>query len=53
MLDFGILSLVSCSIEYSRMAPLTPAVIVMRGLVFHSAFCMLLINHGEITPLSS
>ena len=32
MLDFGSLSLLSCLIECSWMAPLTPTVIVMRGL---------------------
>ena len=31
----GMFRLVSCSIECSWIAPLTPAVIVMRGLVFH------------------
>ena len=34
ILDFGSLSLSSCSMECSWMAPHTPAVIV-RGLVFH------------------
>ena len=28
----------------SCMAPLTPAVMVMSGLVFHMLFCMVLIN---------
>ena len=51
MLDFGILSLVSCSIEYAWMAPLTPAVIVMRGLVFHPALCILLINGSYLVCL--
>ena len=35
MLDFGILSFVSLSMECSCMAPLTLVVMVMRGLVFH------------------
>ena len=35
ILDFGSLSLSGCSLECSWMAPRTPALIVMRGLVFH------------------
>ena len=31
----GIFRLVSCSIECSCIAPRTPTVMVMRGLVFH------------------
>ena len=34
MLDFGILRSVSLVMDWSCMAPLTPAVIVMRGFVF-------------------
>ena len=33
------------------MAPLTPAVMVMRGLVFHSLFCMVLINGSHLVCL--
>ena len=44
ILILGILSLVSLSIECSHIAPLTPAVMVMRGLVFHPLFCMMLIS---------
>jgi hypothetical protein len=45
MLDFGILSFCSWSMECSCMAPLiTPAVMVMSGLIFHPLFCMVLIN---------
>jgi hypothetical protein len=44
ILFLGILSLVSFSIECSCMAPLTPAVMVMRGLVFHPLFCIALIS---------
>ena len=44
MLALGIFSLVSFSIECSCIAPLTPAVMVMRGLVFHPLFCIALIN---------
>ena len=35
ILDFGSLSLSSCSIECTWVAPRTAAVIVMSGLVFH------------------
>ena len=41
MLDFKILRIVSLLIECSCIAPLTPAVIVTRGLVFQSLFCKL------------
>ena len=44
MLCFGILSLVSFSMECSCIAPLTPAVMVIRGLTFHPMFCMVLIS---------
>ena len=33
------------------MAPLTPAVMVMRGLVFHPLFCMVLINGSYLVCL--
>jgi hypothetical protein len=44
MLDFGMFSLVRFSMECSCMAPLTPAVMVMRGLVFQPLFWMVLFN---------
>ena len=44
ILVLGILSLVSFSIECSCMAPRTPVVIVMRGLVFHPLCWMASIN---------
>ena len=44
MLAFGIFCSVNLSMECSCMAPLTPAVIVMRGLVFHPLLCKVLIN---------
>ena len=44
MLVLGIFSLLSLFVECSCMGPLTPAVMVMRGLVFHSLFCMVLIS---------
>ena len=40
MLDFGIFSFVSLSMECSCMAPLTRVVMVMRGSVFHPLFRM-------------
>ena len=44
MLDLGIFSLVNFSMKCSWMAPLTPALMVMMGLVFHPLFCMVFIN---------
>ena len=41
---FGILRLVSLLIRCSCMAPRTPDVIVMRGLIFHHLFCRFWIN---------
>ena len=38
MLDFGILSSTSFSMDCSCIAPLTLAVIVIRGFVFHLCF---------------
>ena len=44
MLDFGIFSLVNLSMECSCMAPLTPVVMIMMGLVFHPLLSRVLIN---------
>ena len=44
MLVLGIFRLVSFSIECSCIAPRTPAVMVMRGLVFHPFICIVLIS---------
>jgi hypothetical protein len=44
ILDFGICRLVSLSMECLCMSPLTPVVMVMRGLVFHPLFCIALIR---------
>ena len=44
MLVFGIFSLVNLSMECSCMVPLTPAVMLMRGLVFRPLLCRVLIN---------
>jgi hypothetical protein len=38
MFDFGMFSLVRFSMDFSCMAPLTLAVMVMRGLVFQLLF---------------
>ena len=51
ILDFGILRLVALVIACSCIAPLTPAVMVMRGFVFHPLFCMLLINESYLACL--
>jgi hypothetical protein len=57
ILVFGIFRLVNFSMECSCMAPLTPVVMVMRGLVFHPLFSIALISDSYLargcTPLSS
>ena len=44
MLVFGILRLASFSMDCSCIAPLTPAVIMIRGFVFQPLFCIVLIS---------
>ena len=44
MLLVGIFRLVSFLMDFSCMAPLTPSVMVTRGLVFHPLFCKAFIN---------
>ena len=44
ILVFGIFRLVNFLMECSCMAPLTHAMMVMRGLVFHPLFCIELIS---------
>ena len=44
MLGFGMFSCVRLAMECSCMAPLTTAVMVMRGLVFQPLFWMVLIR---------
>ena len=51
MLCFGIFRLVSFSMECSWIAPLTPAVMVIRGLTFHPLFCMVLISGSYLMCL--
>ena len=51
MLVFGNFSLVSLSMECSCMTPLTLAMMVMRGLVFHPLLCMVLISRSYLVCL--
>ena len=51
MMDFGIFRLASLLMECSCMPPLTPAVIVMRGLVCHPRICMVLISESNLVCL--
>ena len=51
MWALGILRLISCSMEFSWMAPLTPAVMVMRGLVFQPLFCSVVISGSYLACL--
>ena len=53
MLFFGMFSLVSWSMECSRIVPLTPAMMVIRGLTFHPLFCIpvVLINGSYLVCL--
>ena len=44
MLIFENFSLISWSMECLWIAPLTPAVMVIRGLTFHPLFCIVLTN---------
>ena len=48
MLDFGIFNFVSFSMECSCKAPLTPAVMVMMGLVFQPLFWMVLFSESYL-----
>ena len=51
MACFGILRLVSLLMECLCMAPLTPAVMVIRMLVFHPSYCMMLISGSYLVCL--
>ena len=48
---FGILRLVNLLMECSCMAPFTLAIMVIRGLVFHPSFCMVLNNGSYLVCL--
>jgi hypothetical protein len=51
ILVLGIFSLASFLIECLCMAPLTPVVIVMRGLIFHPLFWIALISGSYLVCL--
>ena len=51
MFVFGIWRLVNIFMECSWIAPLTSVVMVMRGLVFHSLFLMVLISGSYLVCL--
>ena len=44
MLDFGISRSSKILMDFSYIAPLTHAVMVIRGFIFHPLFCMALIS---------
>jgi hypothetical protein len=47
----GTFSLISCSMEFLSIAPLTPTIMVMRGLVFHPLFCSVVISGSYLVCL--
>ena len=51
MAGFEIFRLVSLLMESLCMAPLTPAMMVIRGSVFHPLFCMVLIKRSYLVCL--
>ena len=51
MVGFGSFKLTSLLIECSCMAPLTPIVMVMRGLIFHPLFYKILIRGSYLLCL--
>ena len=51
MLFFGIFSLVSWSMECSWIAPLTPTNMMIRGLIFHPLFSIVLISGSYLVCL--
>ena len=51
MMDFGIVRLVSLFMGCSCIDPLTLAVMVIRELVFHPLFCMMLISESYLVCL--
>ena len=51
MVSFGIFRLISLFMKCLCMAPLTPAMMVTRGLVLHPLFCMVLIRGSYLTCL--
>ena len=51
ILDFGILRSSNFLMDCSCIAPLTPAVMVIRGFVFHPLLCIVLINGSYLACL--
>ena len=51
ILFFGIWRWASFSMEWVWMAPLTPAVMVIRGLVFHPRSCIVLMSGSYLACL--
>ena len=51
MVDFGMFSCASLVMECSCMAPLTPAMMVMRGFVCQPRFCIVLISGSYFSCL--
>jgi hypothetical protein len=49
--SFRTFRLISCFMEFSCIAPLTPVVMVMRGLVFHPLFCSVVISRSYLVCL--
>lgn len=50
---FGMVSLLSFSMECLCMARLTPAMTVMRGFTFHPLFCSVLISGSYLACMCS
>ena len=51
MCVLGMFRLVNCSIEFLCIAPLTPGVMVMRGLVFHPLALSVVISGSYLVCL--
>src|ERR1700738_1065911 len=51
MVDFGMFNWASLLMDCSCMAPLTPAVMVMRGFVCHPQFCIVLMSGSYLLCL--
>ena len=51
MIDFWISKVASFLMQCSWIAPLTPAVMVIRGFVCHPSFCMVLISGSYLSCL--
>ena len=51
MVGFSIFILISLLMQCSCMAPLTLAMMIIRGLIFHPVFCMVLIKGSDLVCL--